>query len=236
MDESRLEEFELIDDIELESGKAPLADERSEEQKSGKRRRRRRRGGRRSRRESDATASEAAEAEVADEGSADLEFGDETTSEAAPRLEPEGSQEGRPDDRPARRRRRRGGRRGGSHNAEAEKSDAPRERPSETEEFLGSDDAFETREFAAESPEHEVDRRSRDDAEDADDDEPNGDELPEGKAASRDIPTWKEVIGLIIAGNMESRARSPKSGGGPYRGRGSGGRGHGRGHDSGNRQ
>jgi hypothetical protein len=32
------------------------------------------------------------------------------------------------------------------------------------------------------------------------------------------------VIGSIIAGNMESRARSPKGSGAPYRGRG--GRGH----------
>ena len=68
-------------------------------------------------------------------------------------------------------------------------------------------------------------RRTRDDSDDADHDE--GDDEPrEGKGAARDIPTWKEVIGLIISGNMESRARSPRGGGGPYRGRGNGGRGH----------
>jgi hypothetical protein len=79
------------------------------------------------------------------------------------------------------------------------------------EDVLRSEDTFETRDVAAQAPAHESDRRSHDDVEDADDDEAGDDEPREGKAASRDIPTWKEVIGLIIAGNMESRSRSPKS-------------------------
>ena len=34
---------------------------------------------------------------------------------------------------------------------------------------------------------------------------------PRGADMPRDIPTWKEVIGQIIAGNMESRAARQKA-------------------------
>jgi hypothetical protein len=99
----------------------------------------------------------------------------------------------------------------------------------ETDEFLVPDDDAELRAPAEDDSADTFNERSRNEADDddrgvGDDDE---DEPHEGKIASRDIPTWKEVIGLIIAGNMESRARSPRGGGNSYRGRGSGGRGHG---------
>jgi hypothetical protein len=55
------------------------------------------------------------------------------------------------------------------------------------------------------------------------------DDVQSTKAASRDIPNWGEVVGMIISGNMEARARSPRGGGGgQFGGRRSGGQGHGR--------
>jgi hypothetical protein len=38
------------------------------------------------------------------------------------------------------------------------------------------------------------------------------DESHAGKTSGRDIPNWGEVVGMIISGNMESRARSPRGG------------------------
>ena len=58
--------------------------------------------------------------------------------------------------------------------------------------------------------------------------EDDDDDLQTTKSASRDIPNWGEVVGMIVAGNMESRARSPRGGGQFGRGRSSGGQGHGR--------
>ena len=62
------------------------------------------------------------------------------------------------------------------------------------------------------------------------DDSHHGDEL-HAKSSVRDIVTWKEAIGMIIAGNMEARSRNPESSRGSHgSGRGSrGGRGRGRG-------
>ena len=53
-----------------------------------------------------------------------------------------------------------------------------------------------------------------------------------GKTSVRDILTWKEAIGMIIEGNMQTRAQSPQNSHHPRgqrggRGRGRGGRGGG---------
>ena len=83
----------------------------------------------------------------------------------------------------------------------------------------GDEGEVEVAASAARHAERRPPRRSEDD-DDGDDD------TAESRHAPRDIPTWKEVIGQIIAGNMEAPRPSPKSGGGgSYRGRG--GRGHG---------
>ncbi len=119
--------------------------------------------------------------------------------------------------------------------AEEQTTSAREDQPNDADRFLAPgevEDLGELGEPAAERPH----RRSHEESEDFDRDDEGDDEPREGKHAPRDIPTWKEVIGLIIDGNMEARARSPNKGGGaPYRGRGSGGRGHNgdRGHNGG---
>jgi hypothetical protein len=62
------------------------------------------------------------------------------------------------------------------------------------------------------------------------DDSHHADEM-HAKSSVRDIVTWKEAIGMIIAGNMEARSRNPEQSRGSHGGgRGSrGGRGRGRG-------
>jgi hypothetical protein len=233
LDIDDVEEFDQIDMDVRE--KAETETGRSEERTSGKRRRRRRRGGRRSRSEAESPTGETAEteADLSEDAAFDLEPGDSAIDEE--RLggdEPAGERQAsrdeadRSDERPTRRRRRRGGRRGGSRKTEAKSSDERRVEPIESEDFLSVDEEMaEDRSPTHDEAAHHDDRRSRHESDDVQDDA-DGDELHEGKAAPS-IPTWKEVIGVIIAGNMESRARSPKgSGGGSYRGRG--GRGHGR--------
>jgi hypothetical protein len=220
--------------------KAKTETEQSEERTSGKRRRRRRRGGRRSRSEAESPAGEAAEteADLSEDAAFDLDSEDKPVEdehlgdhERAGERQATRGEGDRSDEQPTRRRRRRGGRRGGSRKTEAKSGDERGVEPIEGEDFLSIDEEMaEGRRPADEEAAHHEDRRSRHEADD-DQDDADEDELREGKAAPS-IPTWKEVIGLIIAGNMESRARSPKgSGGASYRGRG--GRGHGR--DSGGR-
>jgi hypothetical protein len=64
---------------------------------------------------------------------------------------------------------------------------------------------------------------------DADHDEVDDDDDRSVKSGARDITPWEEAIGIIVAANMEARARSPKGSGGPSRGRGGRGQGGGRG-------
>ncbi len=61
-----------------------------------------------------------------------------------------------------------------------------------------------------------------------DDDEGDLDAGAEGgldKNSHRAIPSWEDAIGMIVAGNMESRSKNPKAGAPRGRGRGRGGRG-----------
>lgn len=57
--------------------------------------------------------------------------------------------------------------------------------------------------------------------EDIDDEEGESDVVG-AKAGFRNIPTWQEAVGIIVATNLESRAKRPGNGGSP---RGRGGRG-----------
>ena len=86
----------------------------------------------------------------------------------------------------------------------------------ESAEVVGLDSAFD-------EPEHASgDSHDSRDHEHGDADE--GDEDSEVVKAPREIPTWQEAIGVIVATNMESRARSPRGGGNSsYRGRNSSG-------------
>jgi hypothetical protein len=64
-----------------------------------------------------------------------------------------------------------------------------------------------------------------------DDAELNGDgahEAPGEKSSVRDILTWKDAIGMIIEGNLQTRSRSPHNANPPRSSRGRG-RGRGRG-------
>jgi hypothetical protein len=96
--------------------------------------------------------------------------------------------------------------------------------------------------FSAGDELHELELPSRDDlsgnsipAGHADDHDEVGlsdaDENSSGKSAVRDIVTWKEAIGMIIDGNMQSRAHAPQHNShnsrGPRGGHGRGGRGRG---------
>jgi hypothetical protein len=61
---------------------------------------------------------------------------------------------------------------------------------------------------------------------DADDDFDEDHDGPPGRMGFRNIPTWGDAVGTIIAKNLESRSRSPGNGGRGNRGRGRGGRRH----------
>ena len=76
------------------------------------------------------------------------------------------------------------------------------------------------------SDEHDVDAGHDFEGDDEHDDEDGG-ESP--RIGFRNIPTWQDAIGVMIAKNMESRSRNPGGprGSGGRGGRGGGGRGRG---------
>jgi hypothetical protein len=86
----------------------------------------------------------------------------------------------------------------------------------ELTEVIGLDSAFDEPERAA-GGSHDHGEHEHGDADE-------GDDESEVARAPREIPTWQEAIGVIVATNMEARARAPRGGGNsPYRGRNSGG-------------
>jgi len=143
-----------------------------------------------------------------------------------------------PDPDPRKRRRRRGRRGRGSRDRNEPRSGSRDERS--TGERPIADDADEDSELQrgyaggiADLPENDEPAVEPLDVEagvNGEDDSHHGDEL-HSKSSVRDIVTWKEAIGMIIAGNMEARSRNPESSRGSHGGgRGSrGGRGRGRG-------
>jgi hypothetical protein len=202
----------------------PEGDDRGEGERP--RRRRRRRGGRRSRRsreergarpdtepEEVAEGSDLESETVSDVVEASLEAAAE--SEAGTELEEEGGESAEPRERKGRRRRRRRGRR--------KPDGAPR-----TEDTVAGEPAGE----GAAPQEDDDDEVEEDEGllDTADvplgmEDDEHDDHLD--KNSHRAIPSWDEAIGMIVAVNMEARAKSPRSSGPPRgRGRGRGGRGN----------
>ncbi len=173
---------------------------------------------------------------VRDRNDRDEESGEPAGAGERDRSPDQPSEGGEDKGRPRRRRRRRGGRRKSEGRGES-RSDESRGRGEE-----GRSRGEESRSPAARGPEsrhegvHDEDDESDDDMDlssvgalggnhgDADEDEDDHD----FKASHRGIPTWDEAIGMIVAGNMEARARNP-SGSQDRRGR----RGHGRGRSHG---
>jgi hypothetical protein len=77
-----------------------------------------------------------------------------------------------------------------------------REEDDEGLEFLGIEDASH-------------DGHARDERHPADDDDSI---IESGLSDVLDVPSWVEAIGIVIAGNLDARSRSPRSGDGGNRG------------------
>jgi hypothetical protein len=237
-----VDEFEDLLEAESEGGGMPQSTTQTDDQRrSGKRRRRRRRGGRRTHREGESRPAESEEPvlESSEDDAFDLEAGEQPDLDDASRevglasaQEQVAGDERSPDERRLRRRRRRGGRRRGVRGEESRATGDHADDIANADELLSGEEPLESRGDAAEPfSAHEHHRRPRHTAQD--DREDSGDSDSHEEKAAPSIPTWKEVIGLIIAGNMEARARSPKTSGGGFRGRG--GRGQGNRGDGGQR-
>ncbi|HET6880062.1 MAG TPA: hypothetical protein VFI31_07895 [Pirellulales bacterium] len=194
----------------------------------GGRRRRRRRGGRRGRESADRpTHGEARD--YGDETREEREHIDEIVDaiEASPIAEPD---EREPleeavaaQDLDDKRRRRRRRRRGGRRDAEGESSRRESRGMPDTE-LDDPDELPMSEQEPTPYGESDADGESSDGDYDEHDDEHDEHDL---RPSHRAIPSWEEAIGVIVSGNMESRAKHPQSGGGG-RGRGRGGRGQGR--------
>jgi hypothetical protein len=177
------------------------------EKKSGRRRRKRRRRGR------DSAETRTEQGELGEQVVEEVEFGEAITEieagppgvadEAVEEAGPEPNEPEPTEKRPRRRRKRRGGREG---RAPAEARQTPEEtaRESEGPADLEGDEEFGEEHFDEEHDEEESDSKSV-------------------KIGFRNIPTWGEAVGTIVAKNMESRAKNPGNGGrgrGANRGRG----------------
>jgi hypothetical protein len=210
MDETADEfEEEFTGETTAESGEA-----RPQEREERRGRRRRRRGRGRNREAGERT--ERPFAEAGQEQAAEGGFGEGLEVEPSDSAERETSEYDRGERRPRGRRRGRG--RGGHGD------DAIRRR----------EDSFAAEEeFAAEGPqefgegeyEEDIHAGAETSGEFEGDEEDDGGESP--RIGFRNIPTWHDAIGVMIAKNMESRARNP--GGSRGHGGGRGGRGRGRG-------
>lgn len=190
-----------------------------EERKSGRRRRRRRRG--RSRETAETTGDLQARDDLQAADTAPRQAFDEEVGEAPPEefFEPEDREEGdgeisfasetessdsRSEERRPRRRRRRGRRERSAR--EESTADRPREAFAEDESDESAD----------------LDLDDSLPAEEGFDDEDHGDEEGDSpRIGFRNIPTWDDAVGVLIAANMESRAKNPGSrSGNGNRGRG----------------
>lgn len=239
---------EFVDDIDLlEDLDEPLAArdataeprgeaarERDDDQRGGGRRRRRRRGGRHLRKEAEAARSETPRDQASDFLEVEREESDEPIAdflddiEATPAGdvdEAEGTEQREPGEK-----RRRGRRRGRGRGRRCE---APRDDVQAAPERTAAPDDDMLDELAAiGAPRHGRDEIADDDlAEVQADDDANGDGEPddaEMRPSHRAIPSWQEAVGMIVAGNMESRAKNPHAGSQRARGRGGRGRGRGR--------
>jgi hypothetical protein len=191
-------------------------------ERPGGRRRRRRRGGRRGRRGRSAQESDSRDETADADAPADEFLGEGSESaeiESSSAAEPE-AEEGLEERKGRRRRRRgRGGKRG---DREPRSKRGPRsvDDQGEQDEVSADDNDIVDEDHRGPAPQDAADF-----AEDADSDEIG---VGSDKNSHRAIPSWEEAIGVIIATNMEARARSPHER--PPRGRGRRGRGQSRGH------
>lgn len=189
----------------------------SEEQRTSRRRRKRRRRGRGASR-ADATQPPAAEPSELELPAASEELPvadvaeDQSVAGDAVASEVPGVEAGA-EERSGRRRSRRSGRR---RKRRPEGTETREETAGEPESDAG--EAHPPRDFRPEPSEF----APRDDADDDSADEyvDEGDDDKELRVGHRAIPTWDEAVGLIIAANLESRAKRPSSG----QSRGHGGR------------
>jgi ribonuclease E len=182
----------------------------SGERRPGRRRRRRRRGPR----DSAATPQDALD------DRSPAESGEEAVADADEELAAEPDTSGDElESRPRRPRRRRGS---GRHRERTERVERTEEAPAESDH--GDLLADEAEDF--EEPEYLGEESSLD--EEGGEGEPGEDE-DSPRVGFRNIPTWQETVGYVIATNMESRAKNPGSGRSyGRRGRGGGNRGGGR--------
>jgi ribonuclease E len=215
-DEGTIIEGELADD-----GSRPTDEERP-------RRRRRRRGGRRGKRGRREDGSRQDERDSArEEGDASIGDDSETAGAAIDDLhevvdaesqsgdEPTAAELADREERKGRRRRRR---RGGRTEKRGSKDDPRSATESDLDNAGDDDDEVVDEDHRSPMPAH------ADDSGDLDDDGlSNGSD----KNSHRAIPSWEEAIGVMIATNMEARAKSPQDR--PQRGRPRRGRGQGRG-------
>ena len=230
-----------VEAVDTEEGASEATTAPEDRERPGRRRRKRRRRGRRP---DDSTAARPTEM-----GDVELELPEtteETPEEAEELPAPQESEEfavaeeseGQPvsqeeeseekgSERPRRRRRRRR-RRGPSHEGETAGSvEGPRESASDVgeesveaedlavpEDLVEQDDLLEQEEASPVAEDELAEEESAGDLSDLDDDVE--------KASHHGIPTWDEAVGIVVAANLEARARNPA---GSPRGRGGRGRG-----------
>lgn len=241
-----LDEPEIVTDVEVVGrDESRPASQEGEGERRGRRRRRRRGRGRRPDGQRDASdrlsaPEEAAGDDLGPPREFDYDLGEEPVPGAAEAEVSRAEGEVRPvgdEEEPRRRRRRRRGRRGRKRDGEDRGTEPRPDRPAavpgprlaedelpEADEPL-FDDEEDLDEDLLRADTRQHGHAVSDNGAEVDDD---GDDDGELKHGHKGIPTWEEAIGLIVAGNLEARAKNPHSGGPPRR-RGRGGRGRGRG-------
>jgi hypothetical protein len=220
-------------DTEAGAPEATARENREDRDRPGRRRRKRRRRGRRPDDSTVRATTETGEDELELPEAPEEAFEDAeglvSSQEAGDLSEsPAGEREEEGAERPRRRRRRRKRRTPAREEQAAESSQDPREQAADAEdalaepdELLEPDELVEQDELVErgergeqEEPGSETEDESAGDLSDLDDDVE--------RASHHGIPTWQESVGIVIAANMESRAKNP---GGSSRNRGGRGRG-----------
>jgi len=215
---------EIVDESsDMSTGKQPGHEEEARDERRG-RRRRRRRGRVRSREDAPAADSSAVKGPDEELG-ADESVVSESLEIEAEITAKEDTEEDRPGDQLTERRGRR--RRRGRGREPIRDEQAGEEEGAIVDDDFDFGSAAEDRDDADASDEHELDGDEKHDDQHIEDEDDDGGESP--RIGFRNIPTWQDAIGMMIAKNMESRSRNPGSARGPNgRGGRSGGRGRGR--------
>jgi ribonuclease E len=182
------------------------------EPKSGRRRRRRRRRG--GKRPGEPSGERTGRSQEPTDATFDEDDATPAPAETVELRPHEHSERGEGEDRPRKRRRRRGRRKG-------------RRREGEPEPTAGERTAAQRDELHTASEPEEDEEQPTYDVE-SDGAEPDDDESDIGKPSHRGIPHWEEAVGMIIAANMEARAKNPNASSAAPRARRGRGRGRGR--------